>query len=317
MELNPETSQTLAIAITKAASKQSYYTIRFLVDRERVGAAYQAYGYFRWVDDTLDVPNCAGSEKAVFLQRQQALLDACYRGETSQDLCAQEQMLADLVRSDNEAHSGLQSYLRNMMGVMAFDTGRCGQSITQAELAEYTRMLATAVSEAMCYFIGHGAVRQSSAHKETCYPSVIAAHITHMLRDAIEDVEAGYFNIPREYLQAHGISAFDVDSIAYQEWIAQRIGLARAHFKAGRACIARVESPRRRLAGFAYTARFEYVLRLIERDHGRLRQEYPERKGLRAGLWMVWSTLAAMVASPWLRKETIQPATNPVRMEKQ
>jgi phytoene/squalene synthetase len=317
MEPNPESSHSLAVDITKTASKQSYYTIRFLIDRERVDAAYQAYGYFRWVDDTLDVPNCAGSEKAVFLQRQQALLDACYRGETQQDLCPQEQMLADLVRSDHEAHSGLQSYLRNMMGVMAFDTNRCGQTITQAELAEYTRMLATAVSEAMCYFIGHGAVQPYAPHIEICYQSVIAAHITHMLRDAIEDVEAGYFNIPREYLQAQGISASDVDSPAYREWVAQRIELARAHFKAGRACIARVKSLRRRLAGYAYTARFEYVLHLIEREHGRLRREYPERKGLQAGLWMVWSTLASLLASPWLRGGDQNQVTNPATMEKQ
>lgn len=44
----------LASSITKAASKQTYYTIRYLVDRERVDDAYRAYGYFRWVDDILD-----------------------------------------------------------------------------------------------------------------------------------------------------------------------------------------------------------------------------------------------------------------------
>ena len=45
---------TLASAITKVASRQTYYTIRFLVDRERVDDAYRAYGYFRWVDDVID-----------------------------------------------------------------------------------------------------------------------------------------------------------------------------------------------------------------------------------------------------------------------
>jgi len=286
------------------------------VDRERVDAAYEAYGYFRWVDDKLDIPDCIGAEKAAFLRRQQALLDACYRGETPQDLCPQEQMLADLVNSDSETHSGLQSYLRNMMGVMAFDTDRCGQTITQAELAEYTRMLATAVSEAMCYFIGHGAVQPNAPHTETCYPSVIAAHITHMLRDTIEDVEAGYYNITHEFLLAHKISASDVDSLAYREWVAQRIRLARTHFKTGRACIARVKCLRRRLAGYAYTARFEYVLRLIECEHGRLRREYPARKGLRAGLWMLWSILASLLASPWLRAGDQDQAVNPATMEK-
>ena len=54
------TPQTIAPSITKAASQQTYYTIRFLADRERAPDAYRAYAYFRWVDDTLD----AGSNSA-------------------------------------------------------------------------------------------------------------------------------------------------------------------------------------------------------------------------------------------------------------
>ena len=72
-------------------------------------------------------------------------------------------------------------------------------------------------------------------------------------------------------------------------------------FKAGRECTAQVKNLRCRLAGFAYTARFEWMLRAIERDHYRLREEYPERKSLRAGLWMMALTVASMIGSPWLR----------------
>jgi len=52
--MNITLQQILAPCITKAASKQAYYTIRFLVDHERVTDAYRAYAYFRWVDDILD-----------------------------------------------------------------------------------------------------------------------------------------------------------------------------------------------------------------------------------------------------------------------
>ena len=54
-----KTQQNLAASITRAASKQTYYTVRFLVDRGRVADAYRAYAYFRWVDDTLDSDNLA------------------------------------------------------------------------------------------------------------------------------------------------------------------------------------------------------------------------------------------------------------------
>jgi hypothetical protein len=41
--INSKANATLAASITKAASKQTYYTIRMLVDRESVDDAYRAY----------------------------------------------------------------------------------------------------------------------------------------------------------------------------------------------------------------------------------------------------------------------------------
>src|ERR1044071_4993878 len=142
---------TLASSITKAASQQTYYTIRFLVDRERVADAYRAYAYFRWVDDTLDANSFRQSEaddqeRVAFLERQQSLLEQCYRGKFTQDVSIEEKMLVDLIRQDHEKNSGLQSYLRNMMQVMDFDAKRRGKLISQSELNEYTRWLAVAVT---------------------------------------------------------------------------------------------------------------------------------------------------------------------------
>ena len=325
MDTKLNTSQTLATAITKAASKQTYYTIRLFVDREHVDDAYRAYGYFRWVDDVLDEETPIGddtgtrpvlpapvpqaqvndivpfgeveaAEKIAFVNRQKALLEACYRGEMPDIVCVEEWMLVDLVRHDTEQNSGLKSYLRNMMDVMIFDARRRGRIISQAELSEYSRILATAVTEALHYFIGHD---NPTPRHEARYLAVTAAHITHMLRDAIEDAETGYFNVPREYLQMHGISPQDVESWAYRAWVCQRVELARKYFKSGRECTARVRSLRCRLAGYAYTARFEWMLRTIERDNYCLRSEYPERKGLLAGLWMGWRTLVSVFAPTW------------------
>jgi len=62
-----ESRQSLAASITRKASKQSYYTVRFLVDRDRVQEAYQAYAYFRWVDDHLDQAQLLASERIAFL----------------------------------------------------------------------------------------------------------------------------------------------------------------------------------------------------------------------------------------------------------
>ncbi len=321
MDKECRASERLAAAITKSASKQTYYTIRLLADREREGDAYRAYGYFRWLDDVLDAETPsraeAGSqaEKIAFAQRQAALLEACYRRETPQIQYPEEGMLVDMIRHDAEKNSGLQAYLRNMMDVMIFDAGRRGQVISQAELSEYSHKLAKAVTEAIYYFIGHEA---GSPCHEARYLAVNAAHITHMLRDTVEDVENGYFNIPREALSMRGLAPQDVSSEAYREWVCGRIQLARGYFKAGRECTNQVRNWRCRLAGYAYTARFEWLLDVIERENYCLRAEYPERKGLRAGVWMAWSTLASMFASTLAKTKTVSRpmVVQPVRIEK-
>jgi Squalene/phytoene synthase len=259
---------TLASSITKAASKQTYYTIRFLVDHDCVEDAYRTYAYFRWVDDVLDAPSGSSSERRAFLERQKSLLEACYRGELPRDVDLQENMLVELVQHDHEKNSGLKAYLHNMMLVMDFDTRRRGRLISQAELADYTRWLAVAVTEALHYFIGHN---DFSPHDSTRYLAVSAAHI------------------------AHQIWTQDVKSEAFHNWVKSRVQLARQYFEAGKAYFARVQNLRCRLAGLAYIARFEWVLDTIESEGYILRPQYNERKSLASGLQMAWLTLSSLI----------------------
>ena len=289
-----------AASITKAASKQSYYTIRFLVDRPLVEDAYRTYAYFRWVDDLLDAASVSGAvpseaetaERKVFLQRQMSLLESCYRNESPGGLTVEEQMLADLVERDRDTHSGLGVYLHTMMVVMDFDLRRRGALISQAELDEYTRLLAVAVTEAIHYFIGHG---EFAPRDETRYQAVTAAHIAHMLRDTYDDLADGYFNVPREVLEADRIGAQDIQSAAYRAWVKDRVQLARGLFKAGGVYFQRAQNLRHRLAGFAYTARFELLLDTMEKEGFHLRPHYKERKSLGYGLRMFWLTLSSLL----------------------
>jgi hypothetical protein len=281
-----------AESITESASKQTYYTIRLLVDRERVADAYRAYAYFRWVDDTLDEGSVSASKRMAFLERQKSLLEKCYQGNFPQSATVEENMMIELTKQNHHKNSGLQSYLHNMMQVMEFDARRRGKLISQTELNEYTRWLATAVTEAMHYFVGHGCY---SPHDETRYLAVTGAHIVHMLRDTFDDLDAGYYNISREVLEANNIGPQDTHSKAYCAWVKSRVQLARNCFQAGRDYLARVEEPRCQLAGMAYTARFEWVLDTIEREAYCLRPDYSERKSFGAGLRMGLSILSSVL----------------------
>jgi phytoene/squalene synthetase len=295
--LSPDS--VLAATITRNASKQTYYTIRFLVDDGLVDDAYRAYAYFRWVDDWLDRETRPRAERLAFVERQRALVDSCARGNPPGDLTPEECMLANLIQRHPDNHGGLQAYVRNMMAVMAFDADRRGRLISQRELDEYTRWLAVAVTEALHYFIGHCC---ASPHGEMRYLAVTGAHITHMLRDALEDAEAGYYNIPRQVVTAHGIAPWDVKSKVYRDWVRERVHQARACFEAGRDYLAQVENLRCRMAGYAYIYRFEVVLDYIEREGYTLRARYPERKKSSRRLamigWALWLALKYRQPTP-------------------
>ena len=309
MQKESKTTQDLAVSITKAASLQTAYTIRFLADHELMAGAYRAYAYFRWVDDWIDQDSLPAIDRIAFLDRQNALLLDFTEGIRSQNITPvgatdrspfwrdqaitpEEQMLAELIQSDQGpvGRSGLQSYIHNMMAVLAFDAERRGRLISKSELTTYAHTLAVAVTEAMHYFIGHNC---AFPRGEARYLAVTGAHITHMLRDTLEDNAAGYFNIPGEYLEAHHISPQEIESDPYRDWVKSRVQLARSYFNAGRDYMSQVENVRCRLAGYAYMARFETVLDLIEQDDYLLRARYPERKTLAAALQMGWSTLSS------------------------
>lgn len=289
MESHPLSDPALAAGITRTASQQTDYTIRLLVDGNLMDDAYRAYAYFRWVDDWLDAETRTRAERLEFVQRQQVLMAGCFGGKPPAGLTPEESLLADLIQRDPEKNSGLRVYIRNMMAVMAFDADRRGRLISQRELNAYTRWLAVAVTEALHHFIGHDGF---APHGELRYRAVTGAHITHMLRDALEDAAVGYYNIPAELVTANGIAPGDVESHAYREWVSGRVREARACFQLGRDYLAQVESLRCRIAGYAYVRRFEVVLDCIEREAGRLRCQYPERKsaGHAVGMigWALW-----------------------------
>lgn len=277
-------NQNLAAEITRTGSKQTYYTILFLVDRPLRYDAYRAYAYFRWVDDYLDAESNSSSERKAFFIRQQNLLDACYRGEKPEPLAQEEQMLVEMIHHDQCKSSGLQSYLLTMMKVMAFDSERRGRLISQDELTIYSEMLSIAVTDALFYFIGNQCIYPQT---ETRYKAVQGAHIIHMLRDMLEDATIGYFNIPREIVEDEDFDYMDVEHPAYRQWVQMRVELAVLCFKAGRDFLALINNFRCRIACCAYIARFEWLAHVVEKHGYLLHAEYPERKTLKATFWMI------------------------------
>jgi phytoene/squalene synthetase len=190
-----------------------------------------------------------------------------------------------------------------MMAVMEFDTRRRERLISQHELIEYARLLATAVTDALHHFIGSSCAAPDCDER---YLAATGAHITHMLRDLVDDIDSGYINIPRELLRTHRLDLQDLENETLRDWVKVRARLARTCFEGGKAYLAQVESLRCRIAGWAYIARFEIVLDMIERDGFNLRTDYSASKNLTSRLRMLWS-VASQAFNP-RQDETIPPA---------
>jgi len=285
-----QSTARLARSITWASSKQSYLTARLLADRDLADDCLRAYAYFRWADDMIDLSLSGQAARTSFIERQEALIDALYQGEHPDGLSPEEAMLADLIAHDRAPESGLASFIRNFMAVIAFDAHRQGRLVSRAELQTYTNCLATAVMDGLQYFIGNGQPYPRT-HDRTL--AAAGAHITHMLRDLCEDLPVGLINIPAEHLEAHGIAVNELRCEALRPWVREQVALARDCFWEGKSYIDSLDVLRCKLAGVWYCARFECVLDLIVRDDYRLRAEYPERHGLK--VWLEMARLGAAV----------------------
>ncbi len=279
------TPDPLAIEVTRRESLQSYLTMRLLADRDLVEDSFRAYAYFRWADDTVDKLPASSADRGAFIRGQRRLIEGLYRGVRPPALGREETMVADLIANDRVPNSRLRSYVENFLAIIEFDAERRGRRITEVELRTYSDRLAIAVTDAIQYFIMNG---HDYSEGESRVAAARAAHITHMLRDYREDLVAGYWNIPSEYLAAHGIGPADIDSPAFLAWVRERVDEAREDFRKGKAYIDRLDVLRTKIAASWYCGHFEHVLDTIEKDGFHLRVDYSTRHRFAAWLRMLW-----------------------------
>ncbi len=279
----------LARTITQASSKQSYYTARLMVDPDLEFDCYRAYGYFRWVDDIIDIECQSQDERITFIRRQKRLVEHLYHREHPDDLSPEEEILADLIRNDRGDCYRLRSYIRNFLAIIEFDAERKGRLITQRELDWYAGTLGKAVTDGIQYFVCNGYPYPES---EKCYLAATGAHITHMLRDLREDIPEGYINIPQEQIETHNIDLQHPDSPAMRAWVKGRVRLARQHFAQGKQYLDELTVLRCKIVGYWYCARFETLLDTIEADGYILRAAYTK-----PNKWITWLKFAGIALS--------------------
>lgn len=235
-------SNTLFLAkkITKANSLQTYYTIKFLVDRGLNGDAFKAYAYFRWFDDQVDDNLATKAQRVELVRRQKRIINSSYLRKEVENLLPEEQMIKEVIFSDKRTNPRLESFIRNFLAIIEFDAKRRGRRINPQELSWYTKTLGKAVTDCIEYFIGNKSQYPDSVYK---YRAATAAHITHILRDQEKDSLLGYFNVLPE-----------------KDEILKQVKLARTYFQQGREYIRKIPNFRCKVAAYLYCVRFERLL---------------------------------------------------------
>ncbi len=293
------TTETLAQSITRASSKQSYYTARLMVDKDLVSDCYRGYAYLRWIDDVIDIVSQSSEERISFIRRQRELIDRLYKDERPDNLTLEEEMIADLICHDetDKLYPGknrrLESFIRNFLAIIEFDAYRKGALISQQELTWYAHCLGKSVTDGIQYFVGKYHPYPTGKYH---YLAATAAHITHMLRDMVSDVVDGYINIPREYLETHNLNPQDVSNPLFRAWVCERVEQARRYFREGKRYLDSLDVLRCKIVAHWYCVRFEITLDAIEHDNYVLRAEYDERRKLSS-----WLKIIRMAASVTFR----------------
>jgi phytoene/squalene synthetase len=260
------------------------------------------------VDDVVDEECQTQAERVAFIQRQIQLVERLCRNEPVGDLTPEETIIADLIDHERDESCKLHSYIRNFLAIIEFDAERKGRLISQEELVWYSDRLGVAVTDAIQHFIGHG---HPYPDGEGHYLAATAAHIVHMLRDMVEDIEDGYINIPREYLAEHNITPQDVESAAMRVWVRSQIELARNYFSAGQIYLDSLDVLRCKLVGYWYCLRFEGVMKAIEADNYVLRVAYDERHKIPTFLKACGLTISIAVRHLMRRVQRALGAENP------
>ena len=141
------------------------------------------------------------------------------------------------------------------------------------------------------------------------YSAARAAHITHLLRDLMDDLENGFFNIPQEQIEVYNIDINTSDTGQLQSWVQSQVNLARRYFQDGKSYLNNLNALRCKLAGFWYCLRFERILDQIERDNYQLRYNYRVNRKPFEWLKMGWlgitiPTNHLLVAGPFRNQKS-------------
>lgn len=185
-------------AITKAAGSSFYWAMRIL-PAERRDAMFAIYAFCREVDDIAD-GDMSDSEKLRALEAWRRDIDAVYSGEP-------EHLTAMALVEPARAYGLEREEFVAIIDGMEMDARGQNRAPDMATLKLYCRRVAGAVGLLSIRVFGAPGARDFAVSLGN------ALQFTNILRDLREDAAMGRLYLPRELLDAHGITGDDPDTV--------------------------------------------------------------------------------------------------------
>lgn len=221
-KINLHTAFTLAESIAKERSPKAKFILDHTVKKNKRGYLNLSYAYLRWVDDYVDDPKNEIMNKKIFIERQNFLIDSFMKNEEVEFQNTEETFLYHFIRFAKQNEEELIiSALKNMIDSIEMDVRRLqGDGIFSAsELELYVRKQSKALYDIIIYFFlpkkYHDIKNTQGRYQARAF----------ILRDIVEDIDAGLINISLEDIQKFNL---DLSSIRAKEnlepWIKEELG---------------------------------------------------------------------------------------------
>ncbi len=208
-------------SVTSRASGSSFYTAMRFLPRAQREAMFEIYSFCRLVDDIAD-SDAPHTERLDGLARWRLNIDALYFGRPPDDL-------RNLARTVREFDLRKDDFVAVIEG-MEMDAAAQIRAPDWAKLDLYCDRVASAVGRLSVRVFGMG----EEEGRALAHHLGRALQLTNILRDLDEDASMGRLYLPREALQAAGITTNDPNAVladpALGKVCAEVAARARVHF---------------------------------------------------------------------------------------
>lgn len=190
------TAFSLAEKAAKSKSPKAKFILDHTVDKTQREYLNLSYAYLRWVDDFIDNPLISIDEKIKFIQRQKYLINQCSKKLFVEHEQPGEAFLFYFFEYANKNDSSiLIRAIEKMVEAIEMDVERLKSdgTFTEADLNFYINTQSKALYDIIIYFF-----LPSQYHSVKNVQTGRFQARVFMMRDIIEDIDAGLINISRE-----------------------------------------------------------------------------------------------------------------------